>query len=389
MKVRTSNKSNENKLVEGWVLSLVNPDVFISGAGPAGLAAGISAARAGFSVEIADCSAPPIDKACGEGLMPDSLAALAGLGVELDGVETSPFHGVRFIGHGRTAEARFPEGTGLGVRRTVLHPLLLEKAESLGVRFRWKTTVRGVENGVVKMDGATVRPRWVIGADGHQSRVRHWAGLERGKLSSKRIGLRQHYGIAPWSKFVEIYWGEKGQAYVTPVAKDEICVAYMSREKFASVAAAQAQFPELNERLGVGMASDAPRGAVSLVKKLQHVAKGNVALIGDASGSIDAITGEGMAVGFRQAAALTAALKAGDLKQYEAAHKEIGRLPHFMSEGMLMMDRVGAVQRHVLKALAHKPELFGRMLKIHVGHTELKALGRDGVLNLGLGLLTA
>jgi menaquinone-9 beta-reductase len=370
-------------------LSLASPDIFIVGAGPAGLAAGISASQAGFSVEIADCSAPPIDKACGEGLMPDSLAALSELGVNLDAVETAPFAGVRFIGHGRVADSRFPTGTGLGVRRTVLHPLLMERAESLGVRFRWKTVVRGMEDGSVKMDGGTVRPRWVVGADGHQSRVRHWAGLDRGKLSSKRVGLRQHFAITPWSEFVEIYWGEKGQAYVTPVAKDEICVAFMSRQKFASVGVALEHFPELNERIGVAVRSDAPRGAVSLVKRLDRVSRGNVALIGDASGSIDAITGEGMAVGFRQAVALTAALKAGDLNQYEVAHQVIGRVPHFMSEGMLMMDRMGVVQRHVLKALAHKPELFARMLKIHVGHTELKVLGREGLLNLGLGLLIA
>lgn len=363
--------------------------MFIVGAGPAGLAAGISAASAGFSVEVADISAPPIDKACGEGLMPDSVAALAAVGVDLGPVESASFRGVRFIGHGRTAEALFPVGTGRGVRRTVLHPLLLERAESLGVRFRWKTVVRGMANGTVQMDGAKVRPRWIVGADGHQSRVRRWSGLDSGELRSKRIGLRQHFAIEPWSDFVEIYWGKRGQAYVTPVAKDEICVAFMAHEKFASVKDALSHFPELNERLAGVLKSDAPRGAVSLVKRLHHVVRGNVALIGDASGSIDAITGEGMAVGFRQAVALAAALKADDLSQYEAAHRVIGKVPHFMSQSMLMMDRMGLVRRHVLRALSQKPELFARMLQIHVGHTGLTVMGRDGIVNLGLGLLTA
>ena len=366
----------------------MNPDIFIVGAGPAGLSAGISAAMAGFSVEIADSAAPPIDKACGEGLMPDSVASLTELGVDLSSVESAEFRGIRFIGQRRTAEAQFPGAPGQGVRRTVLHPLLLERAEKLGVRFRWKTVVRGMENGAITLDGTTVRPRWIVGADGHQSRVRHWAGLDSGRLRSKRIGLRQHFAIAPWSQFVEIYWGEKAQAYVTPVAKDEICVAFMSRQKYASVAEALAHFPELKERLGVAETSDAPRGAVSLVKRLHHVSRGNVALIGDASGSIDAITGEGMAVGFRQAVALAAALKADNLNGYEVAHHAIGRVPHFTSDGMLMMDKIGVVQRRVLKALAHKPELFQQMLKIHIGHTKLQVLGRDGVLRLGLGLLT-
>jgi len=56
-------------------------DVFVIGGGPAGLAAAIAARRAGFDVVVADRSQPPIDKACGEGLMPDGLSALQRLGV--------------------------------------------------------------------------------------------------------------------------------------------------------------------------------------------------------------------------------------------------------------------------------------------------------------------
>ena len=50
-------------------------DVFVIGGGPAGLAAAIAARRRGLDVTVADCSVPPIDKACGEGIMPDGLAA--------------------------------------------------------------------------------------------------------------------------------------------------------------------------------------------------------------------------------------------------------------------------------------------------------------------------
>ena len=48
-------------------------DVFAIGGGPAGLAAAIAARRRGFDVTLADSSVPPIDKACGEGVMPDGL----------------------------------------------------------------------------------------------------------------------------------------------------------------------------------------------------------------------------------------------------------------------------------------------------------------------------
>lgn len=53
-------------------------DVFVVGGGPAGLAAAIAARLKGFTVAVADGAHPPIDKACGEGLMPDSFGALSG-----------------------------------------------------------------------------------------------------------------------------------------------------------------------------------------------------------------------------------------------------------------------------------------------------------------------
>ncbi len=55
-------------------------DVLVVGGGPAGMACAIAAAGHGLHVEVVDAMKPPIDKACGEGLMPDSLEALAAVG---------------------------------------------------------------------------------------------------------------------------------------------------------------------------------------------------------------------------------------------------------------------------------------------------------------------
>ena len=46
-------------------------DIFVIGGGPAGLATAIAARQRGFDVVVADGAQPPIDKPCGEGLMPD------------------------------------------------------------------------------------------------------------------------------------------------------------------------------------------------------------------------------------------------------------------------------------------------------------------------------
>ena len=108
-----------------------------------------------------------------------------------------------------------------------------------------------------------------------------------------------------------------------------------------------------------------------------------MALVGEASGSVDAITGEGMALAFRQALALAPALAAGDLSSYAAAHSKINSLPEFMSRSMLLMDRSRWLRRRSLRALSRQPGPFARMLAVHVGEMRLKDFGAGGLLNLG------
>jgi menaquinone-9 beta-reductase len=214
-------------------------DVFIAGAGPAGLACAIAAASQGFHVEVADAREPPIDKACGEGLMPDTLAALAQLGIHLDhpSLHTSgyPLRGIRFIDNFRSTEALFPNGNGRGLQRPVLHQLLLDRALILGVRFHWKTVVKDIQNHQVYTNKETFRARWIIGADGHQSRIRAIAHLEKASRSQRRIGLRQHFSVSPWTDLVEVYWTSHAQAYVTPVSPTEVCVAFIASKKFGGI----------------------------------------------------------------------------------------------------------------------------------------------------------
>ena len=88
-------------------------DVFVIGGGPAGLAAAIAARRRGLEVTVADRSQPPIDKACGEGIMPDGVAAARALGISLEDGGARPFRGIRFCERTLAVEAPFPEGSGI------------------------------------------------------------------------------------------------------------------------------------------------------------------------------------------------------------------------------------------------------------------------------------
>ncbi len=377
-------------------------DVLIVGAGPAGLACAIASARQGLRVELADAMRPPIDKACGEGLMPDSLEALAAIGFDLNRdfgeVETYLLRGIRFIGdgassrHNSTTEAVFPAGPGRGIRRNILHKLLFDRATRLGVRFHWGNSVQSItrrEDVIVRTNRQTLRGRYLVGADGPQSRVAAWAGLTEASIYSRRIGLRQHYGIAPWSDFVEVYWSSHGQAYVTPISSTEICVAFIANEKIPGPAEALTRFPALRHRLAAVLATDRPRGAVTLGRKLRRVTSGNIVLAGDASGSVDAVTGEGLALCFQQAAALAMALKANDLSSYERAHRRIQRLPAFMSRGLLLLDRSPRLRGRVLTTFERQPRLFDGLLRTHIGHSPVHLFGTDGLLATGLHILAS
>lgn len=364
-------------------------DVCIAGGSAAGLATAIACASRGHSVVVVDAAMPPVDKACGEGLMPDGLAALSELGVTLDNVATASLAGIRFIKQDHSAEARFPDRHGRGVRRILLHRVLYDRAIQLGVRFLWGNRIRGIDGHFLTASSRMVCARWIVGADGINSQVRRWANLDHGVCYSRRIGMRRHYAAKPWTEFVEIYWGDVGQAYVTPISQSEVCVAFIAREKRTCLDAALASFPGLCAHLAGSSISSTQRGSLSLDRRLDHVTSGHVALVGDASGSVDAITGEGLAVCFRQAIALADSIAAGSLDRYEEAHRRIRKLPSFMSKTMLLMDRYSFLRRRAMRAFECSPQLFESMLRVHIGDLPLNWWGNPGILQLGLRLLAA
>lgn len=435
-------------------------DLLVIGGGPAGLATAIAARLAGMSVRLVERSRPPIDKACGEGLMPDAVTRLAELGVELATGESCRFRGIRYLDSETVAEGVFPRAGGLGVRRLHLHQALVRRAAELGVDLRWGVAVHGLAPmaqsthllaGGAYTDRAgleVMAARWVIGADGLHSRVRRWAGLEgatRRGGRHRRFGVRRHFACRPWSDMVEVYWGPGCEAYVTPVGPREVGVAMLwsdprdapakarrtsklaagtspranagrppgpsdgsmfisdvlrevrppgtggsgppvhSRTSFDSLLA---HFPALGARLTSAPIASRDRGAGPLLQSPRAVWRGNVALVGDASGYVDAITGEGLAVALHQSAALIDALRAGDLARYGAAHRRIGRLPNQMTALLLAIERRPWLRHRMVRALAAEPALFSRLLGIHARALPAR-LGIDGALRLVYRLVTA
>jgi flavin-dependent dehydrogenase len=348
------------------LLVLERTDLFVIGGGPAGLAAAIAARRKGLDVTLADGAHPPIDKACGEGLMPDGLAALRSLGVTLETADAQPFRGIRFVDRDVSVQAAFPDGHALGVRRTVLHSAMVEAAAAAGVRMLWGAPVGGIRAEGVCIAGETVPAHWIVGADGFHSRVGRWAGFAAEPPVSQRFGFRIHFGVAPWSEFMELHWGVGCQIYITPIGPREVCAAVISRNVRLRLDEALAQFPQLAARLNGAPRATAERGSVTANRSLRRVYRGNVALVGDASGSVDAITGEGLCLSFNQAMALADSLASGDLAPYQAAHRRLARRPTLMSKLMLTMERRNWLRHRAFGAMACQPRIFQTMLSFHL-----------------------
>ncbi len=167
-------------------------DVAIVGAGPAGSAAALAAARAGAQVLLVDRDVFPRDKACGDGIAQQGLNVLAGLGVGglTDGF--APIRSLHLTGPGGTqAAGELPEPAYV-IPRAVFDARLVAAAVRAGATFR-QHTVRGLavrSDGVDLGDGLAARV--VIGADGANSTVRRALGLPRNPPDRLAVAIRAY-----------------------------------------------------------------------------------------------------------------------------------------------------------------------------------------------------
>src|SRR6478752_8590870 len=241
-------------------------DLVVVGGGPVGLAAALYAAGSGLSVIVLEPRQGAVDKACGEGLMPGGVRALAALGVNPVGWDLV---GIRYIRGGREAEADFSAGWGRGVRRTELHTALRSAAAAAGVevfRLAAYEVVQSSEEVRVRTLGPGHTPgpdmygRYLLAADGLHSPTRRALGLEVCTRGPQRFGQRRHYRLRPWSSHVEVHWGSYGEAYVTPVGTDLVGLAVLSTRRVAFEEQLN-EFPQLRERLANASAATRARGA--------------------------------------------------------------------------------------------------------------------------------
>lgn len=343
---------------------MTTADLVVAGGGPAGLATALFAARAGLRAVVVEPRDGVIDKACGEGLMPAALNRLLDLGVDPAGRELT---GIRYCAGEVSAVADFPDGTpGRGVRRTVLHAALLDAVRQAGVpieRGRVRDVVQHEDRVVV--DG---RPAGhLVVADGLHSPLRRSLGLDRPARGPRRYGLRRHVAVAPWTDRVEVHWAADAEAYVTPVGPGEVGIAILTsvRRPYEGHLSA---FPELLDRVGgatsVGaVPSSSVRGAGPLGQGSRQRVAGRALLVGDASGYVDALTGEGLSLALAQAEAAVRAIALGEDSDYEREWRRIVRRHRILTRSLLTASQVPAVRRRLVPVARALPGVFAAAVR--------------------------
>jgi flavin-dependent dehydrogenase len=336
-------------------------DVLVVGAGPVGLGTAVMAALAGLSVAVAERRADPVDKACGEGLMPSAVRALADLGVDPAG---RPFRGIKYLAADgvRSAQALFPDGPGRGVRRTVLQAALRQRAAELGVG-RLDLDVREVHQDPTVVHAGGVRARWLVAADGLHSGIRRQLGLQLPAAPRPRYGLRRHFGLAPWTDLVEVHWSTDAEAYVTPVGPAEVGVAVLTEVRGGTYSEWLERFPALRDRLGCAPPCSAVLGSGPLEQNSSRRVDGRVLLVGDAAGYVDALTGEGIAVGLAQARAAVGCLLQGRPEEYEQAWRVATRRYRVLTRGVRFAARHQTLRRRLVPTAAGLPTVFGAAVR--------------------------
>jgi flavin-dependent dehydrogenase len=367
----------------------VDADLAVIGAGPAGAAAALFAARRGLRVIVLDKQGFPRDKPCGEGLMPSGRPALRELGIEDAVVSTGapPLSGIQF---GRVEEppvaVPFPahdgERAGLGIRRLTFDARLADAlSHHSRIRFSPQTEARDIGRGpdgtatVITATGE-VRSRFVAVADGLRSPVRHRLGWTVGPRPPHRFGIVGHWTMAaPVDPWVRITFDQGLEVYEGPVEGNQRMVALLCYQDRMHEFGGQLEprYREIARAIRPGLRQADLVGSVSAVGPFWYgastVADHGIFLVGDAAGFTDPITAEGIATGLRQARAFADALASPNPEHaYRQAHRRITKDPHRVAALFLRLSRTPALVDRAIRNHGRSPQTLGKLLGIGFGY---------------------
>jgi 2-polyprenyl-6-methoxyphenol hydroxylase-like FAD-dependent oxidoreductase len=390
----------------------------IVGGGPIGLATALTLATAGVSVVVVEKGSWPQDKVCGEGVMPTGVDFLQRFGVlaHLPADQSWPFCGIRYREpDGVVAEAAFASGPGLGIRRLALsHALVATLARHPLVDLRPRTRLMALQHDATAVHVQLICTSstahvsretfgFLIGADGRRSTVRRLAGLEAPAPGpQKRMGVRQHVALSPWSAYVEVWWQRGVEAYITPSGSQQIEVAFLWDQAQFHPCVRQgldgfsAVFPEIAARIRHATPRSALRGLGPLAVAASHAVAGRIILLGDALVYLDGLTGEGLSMGFAQAELVAQHLPpCCDVTHCPPGmlHPLARALHHRIASHLTMTRLALALTRHPwlrtwsMRALSRAPRMLQHCLEANMGTCRPWQIPLRATLPLAWGLV--
>ncbi|HKS05618.1 MAG TPA: FAD-dependent oxidoreductase [Gemmatimonadaceae bacterium] len=347
-------------------------DVIVVGGGPAGATTAWSLARSGLSVIVLDRAQFPRPKPCAEYVSPEASRILGAMNVltaahragaaSLDGMRVRAPDGTELIGEfGAARERQGLHTRGIALRRELLDPLLLNAARDARANIREGNRVvdlirdaRGRVSGVELFNGAQLRSRLVVGADGLRSVVARRLGVGVHARWPRRVAFVTHYaGVAGMGPHGEMHVERDGYVGLAPVDSGLVNVAAVVPTEYARAAAsAPAEFvanwirrrPHLAARFSSATQRTPVRGTGPFGWRTRRAWAPGAALVGDAADFFDPFTGEGIFAALRGAELLTpyvhAALATTDPRAEREAFEAYDRARQHAFGGKWMLERL-------------------------------------------------
>lgn len=307
-------------------MSVIETEVLIVGAGPAGSSAAAWAARAGHQVTMIDSATFPRDKPCGDGLTPRAIAELTslGLGPWLDGRARNK--GLRAAGFGQELLLPWPGGSlpnfGGAAPRLELDARILQVATDAGAELHEAVSAFDVElkdghlSSVIAQtpDGIrTYKAKHFIIADGARSQLGRKLGREWHRDTAYGVAARAYIKSErsddEWiSSHLELRGTNNevlsGYGWIFPLANGEVNIgvgtlATKKRPADVNLRTLLTQYTDLRREewqlsgdVRLPWSALLPMGGA-----VSGIAGKNFMFVGDAAGCVNPLNGEGIDYG--------------------------------------------------------------------------------------------